>query len=186
MDTRIYLRALEPDDYLVSVNWRNDEEIQNMVGGSKYFVSSEREKKWVQDAIFNNEKIVLAICLKENNKYIGNVMLQEIDYINRSAHAPILIGDKKEWNKGYATEARMMILKFAFEERGLERIFAYVLEGNDASIKMLENCGYKVEGILRRSVFKNGVFQNQILLSVLKDDFAIAYENYLAKISNKK
>ena len=113
MNTRIFLRALEPNDYLVSINWRNDDEIHKMVGGTKYFVSSAREKKWVEEAIFSNDRVVLAICLKDNNKYIGNIMLQEIDYINRSAHVPILIGDKAEWNKGYATEARMLMLKFA-------------------------------------------------------------------------
>ena len=44
--SRIYLRALEPDDYQVTIKWRSDEEIQNMVGGAKYFVSSEKEKEW--------------------------------------------------------------------------------------------------------------------------------------------
>lgn len=178
MSQKVYLRALEPNDYLVSVKWRNDEDIQNMVGGPKYFVSSEREKKWIQDAIFSNDKIVLAICLKENNKYIGNVMLQEFDYINRSGHVPIMIGDKSEWNKGYATEARMMMLKFAFEERGLERIFAYVIEGNEASIRLHEKCGYKIEGVLRKSIYKNGKYYNQTLLAVLKEDFFQAYSQY--------
>lgn len=42
-----------------------------------------RNKEWVQDAIFSDDRSVLTICLKEDNKYIGNVMLQEFDYINR-------------------------------------------------------------------------------------------------------
>ena len=182
MGNRIYLRALEPDDYLTSVNWRNDDEILNMVGGPKYFVSSENEKEWVRNAILNNkDKIVLAICLTSNDKYIGNIMLQNVDWVNRSGHVPVLIGDKSEWNKGYATEARMLMLKFAFYERGLERIFAEVIEGNIGSVKMHEKCGYTVEGVLRKAVYKNGKFHNQVLLSILRDEFDEVYQKYCEK-----
>lgn len=183
MENRIYLRALEPEDYKVSVQWRNDEEIQNMVGGHKYFVSSEKEKNWVVNAIESNDRIVLAICIKKGDKYIGNVMLQEIDWINRSARIPILIGDKTEWRKGYATEARMIMHKFAFEERGLERIYAEVLDTNKASLKIHEKCGYVKEGILRKALYKNGIYHNIIMLSVLREEFVIAYDNYLQKFS---
>lgn len=181
MNTRIYLRALEADDYKTSVNWRNDSEISNLVGGPKYFVSSEREREWVRNAIFDNSKLVLAICIKGTNKYIGNIMLEDIDYVNRSAHVPVFIGDKTEWNKGYATEARMLMLEYAFHQRGLQRIVAYVLESNIASLKMHEKCGYKVEGVLRHSVYKNGVFHNQVMLSILRDEFDVKYREYCEK-----
>ncbi|MBQ9722824.1 MAG: GNAT family N-acetyltransferase [Bacteroidales bacterium] len=114
MESRVYLRALEPDDYKVTFKWRCDDEIQNMVGGLKYFVSSEMEKERVLNSIFDKERIVLGICLKENNKLIGTVNIQEFDWINRSCRVPILIGDKNEWSKGYATEARMLAMRFAF------------------------------------------------------------------------
>lgn len=180
MENRIYLRALEPDDYKTSVHWRNDEEIKEMLGGPKYFVSSEKERQWVLNAINDNNRIVLAICLKENDKYIGNIMLQEIDWINRSAHVPILLGDKDEWGKGYATEARMLMLKFAFEERGLERIWGEILESNINSLRMNEKCGFKVEGLKRNSIFKNGRFQNQIIVSILKEEFEEFYKKYIS------
>ena len=179
MNARVYLRALEPDDYKLSVKWRNDDEIISMVGGPKHYVSQERERQWVLNSINNNDKLVLAICLVENDKYIGNIMMQEVDYINRSCHIPILIGDKNEWNKGYATEARMILLKFAFDERGMERVFATVVDNNQASIRMHQKCGYKVEGIMRNAVFKGGKFHDLTMLAVLKDDFEIAYQNYI-------
>lgn len=186
MGNRIYLRALEPEDYKMSFMWRNDPDMQNMIGGHKYYVSSEREKQWVYDAICSNDKTVLAICLTENDKYIGNVMLHEIDWINRSARIPIFIGDKDERGKGYATEARMLMHKFAFEERGLERIWAIVIETNIASLKMHETCGYKRVGLLRNSVFKNGRYYNQVILDVLKEEFYEAYNDWVARLSQKE
>ena len=178
----MYLRALEPDDYKTSFVWRNDPEMQDMIGGHKYFVSSDRERQWVEDMIRSNDKTVLAICLVENDKYIGNVMLQAIDWINRSARIPIFIGDKEERGKGYATEARMLMHKFAFEERGLERIWAEVLETNIPSLRLHEKCGYKKVGLLRNSVFKNGRYYNQVVLDVLKEEFYEAYNNWIQRL----
>lgn len=181
MKFRVYLRALEPEDYLVTSEWRKDEEIQNMVGGPKYFVSKEKERQWIMNTIQDNSRMVLGICLKENDKLIGTVNIQDIDWINRSAHVPILLGDKEAWGKGYASEARLLALKFAFEERGLHRIWALVLEDNIPSLKMLEKCGYVKEGVLKDSVYKAGRFQNQVYLGLLKEDFDKAYQEYCEK-----
>lgn len=65
MENRIFLRALEPDDYKVSINWRKDESIWEMLGGTKYFVSEAYEKKWVEETIFSSKDVKLAICLIE-------------------------------------------------------------------------------------------------------------------------
>lgn len=176
--SRIYLRALEPDDYLVTHRWRNDNDIQTRVGGPKYFVSLEREREWVRSTILDNERYVLGICLKENQKLIGTVNIESIDYINRSCHVPILIGDKAEWSKGYGTEARMMALKFAFYERGMNRVWATILDTNEASQKMHISCGYRIEGTLRQSVYKDGRYHDEVLMSVLRSEFDNAYTEY--------
>lgn len=168
---RVYLRAFEPDDFKTSIKWRNDDEIWAMVGGPKYYVSEVYEKKWIEDSIFSKDRISLAICLKETNEHIGNAYINDIDWINRSAHAPSMIGEKKYWSKGLATEARILLLHFAFYERGFNRIWAHILEDNIGSQRMCEKCGYKKEGILRKSVYKNGEFKNQIIMSVLRDEF---------------
>lgn len=181
MKFRVYLRALELDDYQTSYMWRNDHEIQEMVGSSKFFVSRENERQWVLNNTKNTERIVLAICLVENDKYIGNVNIQNIDWINRTARVPIFIGDKSEWGKGYAAEARMLALKFAFEERNLNRIEALVLESNIPSIKLHERCGFKREGMLRNSIYKSGKYHNQIVMGLLREEFEEAYASYISR-----
>lgn len=176
---RVYLRALEPNDYKTSIKWRNDDEIWGMVGGPKHFVSEAYEKKWMEDAIFDPSNISLAICLKENDEYIGNAYLTDINWVNRTAHAPSMIGEKKYWSSGLATEARMLLLHFAFYERGLNRIWAYILEDNIGSQRMCEKCGYRKEGVLRESVYKNGVYKNQLVMSVLRKEFDEILKKYL-------
>lgn len=171
VQTRIYLRAFEPDDYKTTIVWRNDKQIADKLGGGRLFVSGAREKKWIEDTIFNSSDIKLAVCLKNNNLHIGNVYLTDINYINRTAESHILIGNKEYWGQGYACEALHEILCYGFEERGLNRVFAHVNIDNLASLRMHVKCGYKQEGILRQAVFKNGAFKDVVVMSILKDEF---------------
>lgn len=140
-------------------------------GGVKYFVSEFYEKQWIENAIKDSKNIRLAVCLKENNLHIGNVYITDINLQNRSGISHVLIGNRNYWGKGYATEAYHLLLDYAFKERNFHRIVAHVLEDNIASIKLHLKCGYKQEGILRQSVFKNGTWKNQIQFSILDKDY---------------
>lgn len=171
MEYRVYLRALEPEDYKTSVQWRNNDLIINLLGGGKYFVSNEIEKKWVENTINQNKDIKLAVCTVENDKYIGNVYLTDINYVNRKATSHILIGDQAYWNGGYGTEAMWLLLDYAFNHRNLQRIEALVLEDNIASCKLHEKLGYQREGLLRQSVYKEGQYKNQIVYGLLRCDY---------------
>lgn len=169
--TMIYLRAFEPEDYKTTIQWRNDDDIWSLLGGVKYFVSEFYEKQWIENAIKDSKNIRLAVCLKENNLHIGNVYITDINLQNRSGISHVLIGNRNYWGKGYATEAYHLLLDYAFKERNFHRIVAHVLEANIASIKLHLKCGYKQEGILRQSVFKNGTWKNQIQFSILDKDY---------------
>lgn len=176
---RIYLRALELDDYRTSIKWRNDDEIWNMVAGSKYFVSEAYEKKWVEDAIFNSaNNLTLAICMKGTDEHIGYVYLNNIDWKNRSAFFAKLIGEKEFWGKGLAKEATLLMLYHGFYVLGLNRIEARQLCDNKSSIKVNEKCGFKTEGTLRKAIFKNGGYKDLNLMSIIRKDFDAVLKSY--------
>ena len=167
----VLARLLSPDDYKISVNWRNDDDITSKLGGGKYFVSNEIERQWVQNAINQNKDVRLAICTVDSNLYIGNVYLTGIDYVNRKATSHILIGNHDYWNGGYGTEAMRLLLDYAFNHKNLRRIEAHVLEDNIGSCKVHEKLGYKREGLLRESVYKDGLYKNQICYALLKSEY---------------
>jgi RimJ/RimL family protein N-acetyltransferase len=181
-DFRVYLRALEPDDYQTSIKWRNDDEIWSMIVGQKYYVSEYYEKKWVEDLIINNsQKLTLAICLKESHEHIGYVYLFNIDYKNRVASFGKLIGKKECWGKGYGQEATMLMLYHAFYVLGLIRVEARQLLTNKGSIRVNEKCGFKTEGILRKAIFKDGKHLDLNLMSIIREDFDEILNNYIKK-----
>lgn len=173
---RVYLRALEPDDYKNSIKWRKDDEIWDMLVGPKHFVSEAYERQWVEDSIFNKtNKLSLAVCIKETNEHIGYAYLTDINWKNRSATTGKLIGVKEHWGKGYATEITNLILYHAFYILGLHRIESRQLVSNIGSVRSLEKCGYVKEGVLREAVFKNGKFRDLNIMSILRED----YDNFI-------
>jgi len=175
---RVYLRSLEIDDYALLHKWRNDEEIGRYFSGTRLFTSTLNEKKWIEEKIFDKMNVSCMICLKESDEAIGCVFLNNIDYLNRSGHCPTFIGAKEHWGKGYATDARILILKHAFHDKGLERIWAHVHDDNLASLRMLEKCNFKKEGILRRGSFVCGEFKDFVVLSILRKEFEEISEQY--------
>lgn len=64
-----------------------------------------------------------------------------------------------------------LLLAYAFNHKNLRRVEALVLEDNVGSFKMHEKLGYKREGILRESVYKDGVHKNQIVYALLKSEY---------------
>ena len=171
MDNKVCLRALEVEDYKTTINWRNNDEIWKMVTGPKYFVSSEYEKDWIIKAIANPKELRLGICLKENDLLIGLASMTNIDMVNRSGVFSIMIGEKKYWSGGYGSEAIRLLLDHCFNERGMERIWAPILESNLASQRLAQKCGAKIEGVLRNSVYKNGSYHNQVIVAILKEEY---------------
>ena len=175
---RIYLRALEIDDYKRIHAWRMDPGYQSGVASMKRFSSSETEKKWLENVINKHEQTIeirLAVVLKENDEMIGLASLTKIDLINRNAVINTWIGEVEHRKKGYIQEARYLIFKYGFQELGLERISATILEGNVASRKSVERFGYVQEGVLRKAVYKEGKYHDLIAYSFLKDEF---YKKY--------
>lgn len=171
-DFKVYLRGLELDDYKISIHWRRDDDIWDMVTGPKYYVSEAYERKWVEDRIFGaTDKLALAVCLRENDELIGYIYLNGIDWKYRRADFAKLIGKKECWGKGIATEATFLMLYHGFVVLGLERIQATQLKSNYGSIRVNEKCGFKNEGIMRKAVFKNGEYQDLNLMSVIREDF---------------
>ena len=167
MNNRIYLRAFEPEDYRTTIRWRWDDEIWNMLGGPKYFVSEAYEKKWIENEIFNTKDIKLAVCLVEDNSHIGNVYFTGINAINQSCDSHVLIGEKQYWGLGLAKEALLLGIDYMVKERNIHRFQAKILESNVASLKMHQKCGYEIEGLLKKSVYKNGTFHNQYIVAIL-------------------
>ncbi len=108
-----------------------------------------------------------AITLKKTNKAIGSISLMKLDFKNKNAELGYWLGEKY-WGKGYTTEAGKLILRHAFNNLKLKRIYAMTFLSNKTSSKVLEKLGFKKEGILRKNVFRNNKFHDENLYAIVK------------------
>jgi RimJ/RimL family protein N-acetyltransferase len=170
----IFLRAFEPNDYLLINKWRNDPDIQRETGGLIKFVSSEMEKAWVQDKMMNNMKdLYLSICLNDDSRrMIGYISLNGIDHLNKTADAGgTVIGDRECRDGVSMIEALMLLLDYAFSQLNLNRITASCLTSHYMAPYSLQAFGFKKEGRMREVIFKNGKYQDMDLYSLLQREY---------------
>jgi len=169
---KIILRALTESDIQTTLVWNNQQDIKELYAGHPFPVNIEMERDWFERIIKSNlPTTVFGIELKVGKKLIGLTFLKNINLIHRKAEFAIYIGDETERGKGYSKEATLKTINFAFNQLGLNRTYLFVQSNNDAAIKLYEKTGFKIEGELRKSVFKNGKFMNEILMGLLKEDF---------------
>jgi len=72
--------------------------------------------------------------------------------------------------QGYMTAAVRAVIPFVFDSLELHRLEAACLPNNTASIKLLERTGFRREGLARRYLRINGVWQDHLLYALLDSD----------------
>ena len=80
----------------------------------------------------------------------------------KSAHFGYWLG-KRHWGRGLMTAAVRATAAYIFERFEVERLEAPVFQWNPASMRVLEKCGFVREGVLRRSVLKDGQLIDSVL-----------------------
>lgn len=168
----ITLRALTETDIPQTLSWHNQEDIRDLYIGHPFPVNREMEELWYKKILTSNyPTTVFGIELIQSKKLIGLTFLKNINNINRSAEFAIYIGDTENRGKGFSKEATVKTLEFAFYNLGLNRIYLKVLKRNNIAIKLYEKVGFKTEGTLRKSIYKNNRFEDELIMGILKEEF---------------
>ena len=72
--------------------------------------------------------------------------------------------------RGYGTKAVRLVVEIAFERLALERLEARVFVGNIPSRRTFERNGFTLEGTVRHAVYKRGVFRDEWILGLIRED----------------
>ncbi|MBP2833680.1 GNAT family N-acetyltransferase [Aquimarina sp. U1-2] len=171
---KIKLRALTKDDAKVSWPWRNTDAIRYFYSGHPFFINLEKEEAWIEKIAVSDLPLTsFGIEEMQSNSLIGMSFLKDINLIHRTAEFAIFIGDDNAKGKGYAKEATLKTITFAFNNLNLHRVFLKVQEDNHSAIKLYEKCHFKKEGTLRECVYKNGHYVNEVIMAILKNEFLL-------------
>lgn len=169
---QIYLREVRLTDVNQNYyNWLNDPEINQFLETRFIPRSLENIAQFVKQMDGNVNEVFLAICLKENHQHVGNIKLGPINWVHRHADVSLLIGDKKIWGRGIATEAIKLISEYAFEILNLHKLKAGCYVENQGSAKAFIKNAYRQEGILKEHFFSQGHYTDALLLGITQAEF---------------
>jgi ribosomal-protein-alanine N-acetyltransferase len=165
-----------------SLSWLNitfnnpDEDYFNGDDPPKEYPETLEETQKLLDRILNRppdaDIIDYAIHKKDDDELIGCGMIAHINHYNRRCDLGIGLGwNKANWRKGYASETLQAIIVYCFRELELNRVGAEIYEFNVPSIRLFERNGFHREGTKRQYIFKDGVFKDMYIYSLLQEDW---------------
>lgn len=119
----------------------------------------EDAEKFIDMVKLQDPQVTFAI--EYDFKFVGAIgMVLQQDVYRFSAELGYWIGEPY-WGKGITTLAVRLICDYAFNKLNMEKLFAGVFQGNEGSKKVLEKCGFQLEGIAKKAVFKNNTFLDE-------------------------
>lgn len=169
---KITLRAVEENDLPLLHEWSNDPDIWNLLGGWHFPYSLASAINWFKSIDNNNFKSQVYAIEIEDKKIIGTVSLSNIDWKNKNAFYGIMIGNNESRGHGYGYDACLTIMRYAFEELGLNRLDTEIIEYNNRSLYFhIEKCGWINEGIKKEAFFRKGQFWDKVILGITSGDY---------------
>jgi len=166
---RIYLREIRLSDVNENyLRWMNDSEVTQFLESRFSPQTLETIKDYVKKTTNFTNSILLAIILKKGDKHIGNIRISNIDRNHGSADIGLMLGEKKEWGKGYGSEAIKLVVDCALNKLNLRRLTAYIYGNNMASIKAFGKAGFKDEGTRKEMRLYKGRYVDEKIFGIVK------------------
>jgi diamine N-acetyltransferase len=169
---QVRLRPIERTDLPRFVSWFNDPEVRQHLTVYLPFALAQ-EERWFENLLrrLEEQHEVLLAIETHDGVHIGNIGLHAINWKDRHAEAGIVIGEKAYWDQGYGSDAMRTLLGIAFRQMNLHRVYLHVDADNARGIRCYEKAGFRLEGTLREAVFRDGVYHDQYVMSILASEY---------------
>ncbi|MBN1415046.1 MAG: GNAT family N-acetyltransferase [Bacteroidales bacterium] len=169
----IILRALEPEDLDVLFKWENDPEIwkvsSTITPYSRYIL-----EKYIENAhldIYQVKQLRMMIDVKElprkKARPIGTIDLFDFDPYHNRAGVGILIGEKTDRKKGYASEALAQFIRYAFHTLQLHQLYCNIATDNHESIGLFTRNGFAISGEKKDWLKTSAGYRNEYILQLI-------------------
>lgn len=163
------LRKLEYKDIPYMLEWMHDPEMTRYLKYDFSTATEETQKEFIDNS-FNEKTITFAIVDEIEDEYLGSISLKNINYDDKNAEYAICIR-KGSTGKNIAYEASNKILKYAFNELNLNRVYLDVVSNNVRAVKFYEKFGFKYEGEFKEAINIKGNLEDLKWYRMLKSEF---------------
>jgi RimJ/RimL family protein N-acetyltransferase len=173
---RIHLRALRPEDAEGDYpNWLNDAEICSGNSHHVFPYSAAAALDYIEYARKARDCLILAIVDSADQRHIGNIALQNIHPVYRSAELSILLGGASARGQGIGLEAALLLCRHGFDALNLQRIACGTFADNRAMCSLAKKLGMAQEGVRRQAAFKHGAYLDVVEFGMLREEFFLVH-----------
>lgn len=169
---RLVLRALTMGDVDDIFAYASDEEVTRFLRWGPHRAREETEC-YIGDVLRDYKEGrdgPWAVEHRETGRVVGSIHLMSISARRRKAEVGFVLS-RAYWSRGLMSEALRSVLAYSFETLGLNRVEAFCIVENRASIRVLEKVGMRRESVLQEYLFQKGAFRDFVLYAMLKRDY---------------
>ncbi|MHA2380500.1 MAG: GNAT family N-acetyltransferase [Candidatus Thorarchaeota archaeon] len=174
----VCLRALEESDLdPMLVHW-NTWELRSTIGVplprsraamEDWFAWASKTDPW------KDGSLTLAVAEKKGGEFLGVASFGDIRSPHSRGRLGISIYNPEYRSKGYGTDATRVMLWIGFHILGLRNISLDTFADNERAVQVYEKCGFKRVGLLRKTEFMNGEYQDLLIMDTLREEFMKDY-----------
>ena len=169
----VVLRPVIADDAVDMLEVLADGDVLRLTGSHGTLSPDDVEpmRQWYGSRADHEDRLDLAAVDRASGRYVGEVVLNELDPNNNSCSFRIALGATGQ-NRGLGTEATRLVLGYAFERVGLHRISLEVYSFNSRARRVYEKVGFQAEGVLRDALLWEGQRFDAHVMSILAHEWA--------------
>lgn len=152
---------IKKDDSEKLKQWMEDE-----IG--RYFILTRATSRvYNVDRLIEDDRHVLGIITLKDDTPIGLLAFLDYDKDQNKAELRKLIGEPAHRSKGYGKEATKLWIQYGISNLGLHKIYLNTLQTNVRNIRLNEELGFRVEGILRNECFIDGKYHDLLRMGLV-------------------
>jgi ribosomal-protein-alanine N-acetyltransferase len=168
----VTLRPPPPEIVPLWIQWVSDLEVTRFIV-RRNVPALHEEEDWYKRAAEDRNGVIWAIEVE--GTVAGTTGIHQIDWLNGHATTGTVIGEKRFWRRGVASETMALRTRFAFRELNLHKLKSGAFEENEPSKRALMKTGYREIGIHREEFFREGRWHDLWLCELLREDWERAH-----------
>ncbi len=165
----VRLRAIKRDDLALITDWRNSQEVKKTLFNQDT-VTLTQQDHWFENVIQADDRRAFVIETLEQRP-LGLIQLFDIDWSNRNADWGFYVGELEYRMRGHGAEAEYLLLRYAFEQLDLHRVYCQTFAFNTKVISMHRRFGFVDEGLLRQHIYRDGRYEDVVVSGLVKSEF---------------